>query len=154
MIVTAFEHLDRQTLQTPAMQKAMGWLRANRANPDLAGRVEIDGKEIYALVQAYETQPAAEVVSCEAHRKYIDIQYICAGEEVMGWAPLEVLRNATAYNPDKDVLNGDVPAAEMTAVLVRAGQAAIFYPEDAHAPKLAAGAPGSVRKIVVKVICV
>ena len=27
----------------------------------------------------------------EAHRKYMDIQYIVEGEEVMGWAPLEQL---------------------------------------------------------------
>jgi biofilm protein TabA len=151
MIVTALDHLVQQTVQTPAMHKALVWLQANCSNPDLPGRVEIDGKEVFALVQAYETKRAGEVLSFEAHRKYIDIQYICTGEEMMGWAPLDALQNATAYNPDKDVLEGDVLAKEMTPVLVRAGHAAIFYPEDAHAPKLAAGMPGAVRKIVMKV---
>jgi beta-galactosidase beta subunit len=36
-------------------------------------------------------------------------------------------------------------------VLLQAGQAAVFYPEDAHAPRLAAGKISSVMKIVVKV---
>jgi biofilm protein TabA len=153
MIIAAFEHLGGQTPQTPAMQKAIAWLSANRTASDLAQRVEIDGKGVYALVQEYETAAAGDIVNCEAHRKYIDIQYICSGEEVMGWAPLDALRAVTDYNPDKDVLHGDVPDVEMTAVLVRSGQAAIFYPEDAHAPKLAAGKPGAVRKIVVKVRC-
>jgi YhcH/YjgK/YiaL family protein len=150
MIVAA---LTGQTAQTAAMQKAFAWLRANCADVGLPARTEIDGKAIYALLQEYETLPAAETLKCEAHRGYIDIQYIVSGEEMMGWAPLDALLNPTAYNPEKDVLFGEVPAAALTPVIVRAGHAAIFYPEDAHAPKLAVGTPCAVRKIVIKVQC-
>lgn len=102
-------------------------------------------------MQAYETEVAGELVEVEAHRKYIDVQYICAGVEMMGWLPLALATGLSTYNPDKDVTKGDVPAAELTPVQVRAGNAAIFYPEDAHAPKLAVGVPVPVRKIVLKV---
>jgi YhcH/YjgK/YiaL family protein len=36
-------------------------------------------------------------------------------------------------------------------VQVRAGQYAIFYPDDAHIPSCAWGAPAEVLKVVVKV---
>jgi len=153
MIVAALEHLPAQAAQNAAMQKAWDWLLANRANPDLPARVEIDGKAVFALVQAYETAPAGETVKCEAHRQYLDIQYIVSGEEMMGWAPLDALGSLTAYNPDKDVLFGEVPSSALTPVQVRAGHAAVFFPEDAHAPKLAVGTPCAVRKIVIKVQC-
>ena len=153
MIVAALQHLADQTVQTSAMQKAFAWLKANYSAPDLPARVEIDGSDVYALVQAYQTEPAGVQVECEAHRKYADIQFICSGVEMMGWAPLDAIRDPGGYNPDKDVMKGGVPAAELTPVLVRAGYAAIFYPEDAHAPKLAAGSPSAVRKIVIKVRC-
>ena len=153
MIVAALSHLPGQTTQSARMQQALAWLQANQANPDLPARVEIDGKAIYAMVQEYETATAGALMKCEAHRAYLDIQYIATGEEMMGWAALDTLQNSTAYNPDKDVLFGEVAAAALTPVQVRAGQAAIFFPEDAHAPKLAVGAPCAVRKIVVKVLC-
>ena len=153
MLVASLEFLSRQVNQTPAMQQALAWLEANHARLDLPERVEIDGKNIYALVQVYETIPAEAEVRCEAHRLYLDIQYIASGEEMMGWAPLDNLRAVTAYNAEKDVLHGSVPLAELTPVQVRAGHAAVFYPEDAHAPKLAVSSPTGVRKIVVKVRC-
>jgi biofilm protein TabA len=153
MIVAALSHLPGQTTQSARMQQALAWLQANCSNPDLPARIEIDGKAIYAMVQEYETAAAGGLVKCEAHRAYLDIQYIATGEEMMGWAALDTLQNPTAYNPDKDVLFGEVAAAALTPVQVRAGQAAIFFPEDAHAPKLAVGAPCAVRKIVVKVLC-
>ena len=39
----------------------------------------------------------------------------------------------------------------MGPVQVRAGQYAIFYPDDAHIPSCAWGAPAEVLKVVVKV---
>ena len=151
MIVTTLEYIPRQIAMSPAMQKALDFLQ----QPDLAelppGRIEIDGQAVYALVQAYETLPIPPAVKFEAHRQYIDIQYIASGVEVMGWANLKALSDVTAYNAEKDVLHGMLAAGEMTPVRVAAGQAAIFWPEDAHAPKLASGSPAPVKKVVVKV---
>jgi YhcH/YjgK/YiaL family protein len=69
----------------------------------------------------------------------------------MGWTPLENMKVTQDYNPDKDVVLGTCPLAQATLVRVDAGQAALFFPGDAHAPKLAVGVVCAVRKIVVKV---
>ena len=42
-------------------------------------------------------------------------------------------------------------AAAWTPLLLKEGELAVLWPEDAHAPRLAAGAPGTVFKVVVKV---
>lgn len=151
MILASLEHLAGQAALSQSLRKGLDWLREHAADAVLPERVEIDGKQVYALVQAYDTLTAGEEIRLEAHKAYIDVQFIVAGEEMMGWADVRALRDPTAYNPDKDVFHGVLPAREVTPLHVRAGQAAIFFPEDAHAPKLAAAAPAAVRKIVLKV---
>jgi biofilm protein TabA len=151
MIVAALEYLAGQAVSPAGLKKGLAWLKEHGGDASLPERVEIDGKAVYALVQTYETIPAGAEVKLEAHKNYIDIQYIVSGEEMMGWADVRALRQPTAYNPDKDVFHGTLPVIEMTPVQVHPGQAAVFYPEDAHAPKLAVTEPQTVRKIVVKV---
>ena len=56
-----------------------------------------------------------------------------------------------AYDIEKDACFGTVPKEEITPVYLQAGQLAVFYAEDGHAPKLAAGKPSRVVKVVVKV---
>jgi biofilm protein TabA len=155
MIVTDLAHLAEQATLTPALRKALAFLQQIEANPGgrpLAdGRIEIDGSNAYALVQSYETQAGGDWVF-EGHRKYLDIQYVVSGEEVIGWAFIDRAAVTMPYDAAKDAWLGTIPAAEITPVRLAAGQLAVLYPTDAHAPKHAAGAPGPVKKIVVKVI--
>ena len=151
MIVAELNHLAAQVPLTPAMQKAIDFLANLLASGLQPGRIEIDGANLYALIQVYDTAPAGDEVRLEAHQQYIDIQYIAAGEEAIGWAPVTVWHNPTAYNSDKDVWYGTLPAQEITSVRLTTGQAAVFYPEDAHAPKLACASLQPVTKVVVKV---
>jgi YhcH/YjgK/YiaL family protein len=151
MIVAALEELYKQIPDSPRLKQALDYIGGARGQALADGRYEIQGQELYALAQSYQTIPADENAKFEAHRRYIDVQYLVDGVEGMGWAPLDQMRVNTPYNPEKDVILGTCPSAVSTLVKVAAGQAAIFFPEDAHAPKLAAGEPCSVKKIVVKV---
>jgi YhcH/YjgK/YiaL family protein len=150
MIVTDLAHLAEQAALTPALQKALAFLHGLAGQPLPDGRIEIDGSNVYALVQSYETQAGGDW-GFEGHRKYLDIQYVVAGEEVIGWAFLDRATVTMPYDTTKDAWLGTVPTAEITPVRLAAGQLAVFYPTDAHAPKHAAGVPGPVKKIVVKV---
>ncbi len=150
MIVTDIDHLDHQVSMTDTLKKAIDFLRRTDI-PDLAdGRVEIDGDRVFAIVQRYETI-MTDAPRLEYHRKYIDIQYIVSGKEVIGWAPAGRMVVTEAYDEDKDICFGTVPKGEMTPVYLQEGQLAVLYPEDGHAPRLAAGDPSRVHKIVVKV---
>jgi biofilm protein TabA len=94
---------------------------------------------------------ATDKPKLEFHRKYIDVQYMASGEEVIGWASVERVTITAAYDEEKDIAFGTAPLSEVTPLHLSAGQLVVLYPKDAHAPKLAAGKPSQVKKIVVKV---
>jgi YhcH/YjgK/YiaL family protein len=120
---------------------------ASLQTPREPGRYELDGDKVFALVQQYQTKPLAEG-KWEVHRKHIDVQYVAAGVEKIGWAPLSWLKVTEPYNETKDVAfysgDGDF-------VTVPAGSFVILFPEDAHMPCIAVDKPSPVTKVVVKV---
>ncbi len=149
MIVTDLKHVEQQINMTLALKKAIEFLRLRGIQDLPDGKVEIDG-EVFAIVQRYETIKT-DAPTFEYHRKYIDVQFIVTGEEVIGWAPAEHMTITQAYDRDKDICFGAAEKGKWTPVHLRAGQLAVFWPEDSHAPKVAAGAPSRVMKIVIKV---
>lgn len=111
------------------------------------GRYELDGDKVVVLVQQYQTKPMSEG-KWEAHRKHIDVQYVAAGVEKIGWANINRLKVTEPYDDAKDVAfykgDGDF-------VTVPAGSFVILFPEDAHMPCTALDKPSPVTKVVVKV---
>lgn len=152
MIVAALEQLANQAAVPPRLRKALDFLQQTDLLALEDGRVEIEGSEVYALVQSYETRPIPEQPRFEAHRRYLDVQYLATGQEAMGWAPLDQLEVTMEYNPERDVMLGSVPAGAYCFVPFGAGQAILLYPADAHGPMYAAGESVPVKKIVVKVL--
>ncbi|MBI5745155.1 MAG: YhcH/YjgK/YiaL family protein [Elusimicrobia bacterium] len=148
MIAAKLEGAERQTRHAPGLKAALDFLRRPGAARLPDGRHEIDGEKVFALVQRYSTA-AALPPKFEAHRKYIDVQYVAEGAEIVGWLPLSGVRITEPYDAAKDVCFG--LAENWTPLRLEAGELAVLYPEDAHAPRLAAGEPGPVVKIVVKV---
>ena len=114
------------------------------------GRYELtDGA--YAMMQSYETS-VVETPTYEAHRAYIDVQIMVKGNEVCYVTEREAATVTDAYHADGDY---ELLAAKGTAgvhtVELTDGVFAVFFPEDAHAPGLAAnGTASPVRKVVVK----
>jgi biofilm protein TabA len=114
------------------------------------GKYEIEGDRVFAIVQRYATESPPNP-RFEAHRKYIDVQYVVSGTESIGWAPLGEMAVTERYDVEKDICFGLVPEAKWSPVTLCAGELAVIYPADAHAPRLTAGNPSRVMKIVVKV---
>lgn len=110
------------------------------------GRYEI-GSKCYAIVQDYVTGPSEEK-RWEAHRKYIDVQFVADGAELMGYADLAALRVLEDYDEAEDIawLSGDGGFLAM-----RKGVFMILFPEDAHMPRVEVVESSAVRKVVVKV---
>ncbi|MFO1452147.1 MAG: YhcH/YjgK/YiaL family protein [Opitutaceae bacterium] len=149
MILDTLAQSSRYHALSPRFEKAFAYLRTvTEQTPP--GRYEIDGDDLYAFVQQHSTKPVAER-QYESHRKYIDIQFMLRGREIMVWAPLALMTTVTMpFDVAKDAaLYALIP--DGVSVEVRAGQFAIFYPEDAHIPSCAWGQPAEVLKVVVKV---
>jgi len=150
MLISDLDHIDHQIDRTPGLRKAFAFLRSDSLHGLPDGRVEIDGDRVFALVQRYHTM-ALDSPTFEFHRKYIDVQFIVSGEEIIGWAPLEGITITEAYDAEKDICFGISAKGSWTRAYLEAGQLAVLWPEDGHAPKLVGCAPSLVMKIVVKV---
>lgn len=147
MILDLLPNASRYAALGPRLARGFEWLA--RFDPHLAdGRYPIDGDEIYALVQSYDTVPAAEK-KFEAHRVYLDIQYLAAGQETILYHPTTALAPATDYDSVKDYqLYADPVAA--TPLLLTPGCFAVFYPPDGHKPGCLHGAAARIKKVVIK----
>jgi len=110
------------------------------------GKYEIDGENLFALISAYETKTESEG-KFEAHRKYIDLQYVISGEELMGYAPLGNQKILEPYKEDNDIIffTGDKSFTKISA-----GMFAIFFPEDIHMPGICVEKSSAVKKLVIK----
>ena len=157
----SFATVRAQAPQLPGFKAAFAYVEevlrrdsaaANRIRALAVGeskKVEL-GDGVFVVEQVFTTKPRAEGFF-ESHRKYIDVQVVIEGEEVMELADASRMKIRDAYNPERDLItyedNGD---ASMLRVL--AGDAAIFFPADVHMPTLRLRAQSVlVRKAVVKV---
>lgn len=146
MIVDRIENAQVYYALHPAFEKAFAFLR----RPDLAGLEdgahEIDSRELYALMQSPDGRTRGDA-KLEAHRLYIDIQYLIRGDEEIGWKPTAKCGGlARAYEQEKDIeFYSDTPSFYLH---LQPGMFALFFPGDAHAPVIA---QGSLHKCVVKV---
>lgn len=129
------------------METALKYLESHDFSQMEAGRYEIDGNEVFMLVQDYETRPLAKG-RWEAHRNYYDIQFVIKGPERMGYTYIDHLEVTEPYNPDKDILRLAGPG---DFFLCEAGTFAIFGPDDAHMPNIAVDDPVPAKKVVMKV---
>ena len=128
--------------------KAFAFLK----NTDLAnialGRIEL-GNEMYATVSEYSPKDRDSALF-EVHKKYIDIQWIISGEELIDIAQLKDMTITKPYDSENDIAFGTVP--DYSELKTTPERFYIFFPADAHRPALKAGNDSaSVRKIVVKV---
>ncbi|MBO2515942.1 MAG: YhcH/YjgK/YiaL family protein [Clostridiales bacterium] len=147
------DHLSRSGVYEkmgPAWEAAFRYLKSCEKAFPAPGQYEIDGKRIFASVQQYATLPGEEC-GWEAHRKYIDIQYLFEGNECIGFAPVQNMTDPSAYSEEKDCLVSE-RAEEETPLFLHPGDFAVFFPQDAHKPRCQCGRPENIRKVVVKLL--
>ncbi len=110
------------------------------------GRYELQGDDIFYMVQRYETDPDKTV--SEAHKKYIDIQFMVDGEEIIGVAPISCEKTETEAKPQNDVWFYNCKTEPLTLIK---NSFMVLYPNDLHCPGVAVKEPLSCLKVVVKV---
>ena len=130
------------------MDKAFAYLREWLKNPQPVGRYEIDGDRVYALVQEYDSAAPADK-KWEAHRNYLDVQFVAQGQETMYYAPIGTLTQKGDYIPEKDIVYYEEGAG--TALRCLPQTFAVFFPEDLHKPGCQLDGSVKVKKVVVKV---
>ena len=133
------------------LQKALAYIAATDFVHIENGEYEIDGRNVFARVNTYKTEPKVERRS-EKHNDYIDVQFVARGKEEIWFAPLEEKYVVTEdLSEENDVLFYADPE-EVNSVKLSAGDFAVFFPWELHRPNCQLdGKASDVQKIVVKV---
>ena len=113
--------------------------------------ITIEGAILYALLQCYRPKPRAEG-RFEAHHRHTDLQYLAEGTEWIEVCHLREQANLPPFDANGNVFFS-LGAAAHSRLRLAAGEVAVLFPNDAHAPCLhVEDAPDNlVRKIVIKV---
>ncbi len=144
-----FDHICNARLYTglgPNLDAALRFLEREDLSKLPNGRHELDGDKLFASISEYTTKPEDEA-KWEAHRKYMDIQFLIKGIERIGVAYTPEMTPVTPFDEEKDfqLLTGKGPALDM-----RPGFFLALGPDDAHKPGMAFDKPMQVRKAVIK----
>lgn len=144
MILCEIKDLDRYCGTSPVMPEVISWLHAYLDGDDSLMQKLPEG--VGANCETVAMKPR-EKATLEAHRRFIDIHVPLKGDELMGWAPTASLRYPRGtYDAETDCeFFGDTAVSLLHVV---PGQAAVFFPEDAHAPNIGIG---NHKKLVIKI---
>ncbi|MCT7579918.1 YhcH/YjgK/YiaL family protein [Aliarcobacter butzleri] len=103
----------------------------------------------FVLEQAYILKDKKDCFF-ESHKKYIDIQYIFYGTEIMEVENINNLEIIQEYNESLDYAK-HAQSINSSSLLIRENELAIFYPSDAHMPCLKVDKNEKIIKAVFKV---
>ncbi|MEW6132547.1 MAG: YhcH/YjgK/YiaL family protein [Pseudomonadota bacterium] len=146
MILSPLVEADRYIPLHPLFAGAFDYLRGADLMSLAPGKHEVQGEQLFAIVEACAGRTRAEA-KLECHRRYIDIQLVLEGVDEMGWRPLAQCEKPIAeFDAARDIrFYDDAPSSW---VATPAGSFCIFFPEDAHAPLVSGG---MIRKVVMKI---
>lgn len=138
-----------QTLfQHPIWNQALDWIR-NMDKEQAEGIYKLRGEDMYVNVHGYQTL-SRQNCRYENHRKYVDLQYCITGGELIDWSLATQLQLKQKYNPVGDVEFYEHPS-NSSVLQLKSGYFAIFFPGDAHMPKITDGIHLQTKKLVVKI---
>jgi len=146
MIADRLVNAHRYTGLGPRITRAFEFLTRPGLDAIADGRYDLDGAEVFALVQRYTSKREAEGF-WEAHRRHADLQFVVAGEERIGYGPMERFAGG-GYDADRDF---ETFTGSGDFLRLQAGGFVLLWPGEVHMPQIAAAAPAAVTKVVVKI---
>ncbi len=142
MIICPWKDIKKYASLLPGIEEAFEAVNA---------LTEYENKKTYPLSNGNKffiaAQGTKEPDVAEAHRKYLDIQYIVKGQEVVGWADLDACQPVVEFNEEKDIGMYSGPFSYIT---IPEGVCYVAFPEDAHMPGRHLDVPNDFVKVVVK----
>ena len=112
------------------------------------GRYELtDGS--YFMVEEYITKKEYPC-RLQSHKKYIEVQWILQGQEMIKIYDIDKLIPQISYDLDKDIAFWK-SVDNMTQILLSSGSYVVLYPNYAYTSSIMVKEQSAVRKIVIKV---
>ena len=148
MIIDKLNNSDLYEFKNQKLKIAFEFLKSTDLESLADCRSEIQGDSIYVIKSKYKTKNKEDAYP-EAHRKYIDVQYIMSGTETIGYAAKGSQKTYKEYDEENDY---EFFEAECSYITLSEGMFAVFFPGELHKPGiLHENSPEEIKKIVVKV---
>lgn len=130
----------------PEFVRAFSFLQASQSNPPADGTYQLDNENLFAVVRTYAPKKQSPAL-WEAHFKYIDLQYVLSGSELIGYGDVSNFKvESESIEKDLTRLSGNGLMVPITV-----GDFMILWPHEAHLPGISDGVCEEVKKIVVKI---
>lgn len=143
MVVDYVTHYEKYAKVVPNFLEGMQF--ALSLKDKAAGRYEQG--DIYAMVQEGVTEAISDG-DFERHEKYIDVQIMVDGEEIMEWEDMSKLEECIPYIEEKDA---GFCKGKGQKFHIKKGMFYLVFPHDAHKPCRHAEVPTIYKKIILKI---
>jgi YhcH/YjgK/YiaL family protein len=130
-------------------EQAFHFLKSANLKDLPLGKQELEGEHLFVSVAEYYGKQKPDALY-ESHKKYVDIQYVIKGEEIMGLTTLDKVAVREPYNEAKDIAFYDFDGGEYLKATPE--NFFIFFPADVHRPSITTGDSVLIKKIVVKIL--
>ena len=146
MIFSALSQSSRYAALHPLFPRAFDYMRNPALHTLAPGKYPIAGDDLFVIIEHASGRTRAEA-KLECHRRYIDIQFVLAGIDEMGWKALADCHDpAGDYSAEMDIrFFHDAPA---TWIATPPDHFCIFFSEDTHAPLVG---NGPIKKAIFKI---
>ena len=128
--------------------EALEYIEALDKSTLTPGIHEVNDEFYYNYLEYEANEPTNTIY--EAHKNYVDIQYIVEGQEHVDVSFEEYMELDTPYDVEKDIMFYKNPQKCFSRIL-GAGEYIIVLPHELHKPGQKVGENGNVKKIVGKV---
>ncbi len=150
MIKNSLKYTKNYYSLSDKIKLALEYLEQNDLKERENGRYDILGDDVYINVQDYTSKPETQG-KWEAHRKYIDIQFMIKGSEKIGVGEIDNYHTLEAYDESKDLEFLEITNDTYQFINMNENDFIILYPQDVHMPQIAVSTPSYVKKAVVKI---
>lgn len=130
-------------------EQAFNFLKTANLDSLPVGTQELEGKHLFVAVSEYDSKEKPDT-RYEAHKKYIDIQYVISGEELIGVTTLDQVEVDQPYNDEKDIEFYSGEGGQY--IKATPDNFLVFFPENVHRPSIKSGESVPVKKAVVKIM--
>jgi YhcH/YjgK/YiaL family protein len=127
--------------------KAFAYLSNPHLDTIAPGKYAIDGDNVFAIVTDGPTKEL-DKAGWESHRKYVDVQYVIRGKEMISVSPIDKATLTKPYDAAKDAANYTAQGEDYIAT---PGTFLLLFPADVHRPSVKVDGYDAVKKIVVKI---
>jgi len=136
--------------RSKVVQEALAFAREITGEEPL-GRIDLEGDDLFALIQQRSTSPRHERKDAETHREYVDLQYCFGGGEIIDYYVSDGLAPTIEYDEEGDYQLFERPETDYLPLRMIPGSFAIFFPNDAHVPAINDGKNEVCHMVVFKI---